>query len=89
MKRGSTQDARIKREEADLEALLSLLPDNPVEWVSVVKLIAPLIARLAVRYALKKVKRTMSEEKVNAIGTAVGGLIRGIVGQNKGVGPPR
>ena len=84
MKRGSTQDARIKREEADLEALLSLLPDNPVEWVSVVKLFAPLVARLAVRYALKKVKRTMSEEKVNAIGTAVGGLIRGIVGQNTG-----
>lgn len=72
--------AKIKREEEQLEALLTLLPENPIPWLSVVKLIAPVVARLAARYALKKVKRGMAEDKVNEVANAVGALIRGVVG---------
>ncbi len=62
---------KIEREEADLRALLVSLPANPIPWLTVVKIVGPLIARLAVRYALKRLRRDMSEERVNAIGQSV------------------
>ena len=68
--------AKIRREEADLKCILQNTPANPIPWLSVIRVVAPIIARLAVRYALKKLKRDMSEDKVNAIGTAVATLIR-------------
>jgi len=79
MRKKSQNTVKIERELSDLEALLLTLPSNPVDWVLVVKLVAPFIARLAVRYALKKTKRGMSEEKVNTIGEAVGNFIAGII----------
>lgn len=91
MAKQSANSAKLKREEDDLRRLLEALPLNPIPWVTVVKLLAPVIARLAVRYALKRVKRTMSEEKVNRIGSLAGEFIGGIVArrtatqsQNKG-----
>lgn len=75
----SQVNAKITREEEQLKALLTLLPENPIPWLAVVKLIAPVVARLAVRYALKKVKRGMAEDKVNEVSNAVGALIRGVV----------
>lgn len=84
MSRKDSNSAKISREEADLANVLALLPDNPVNWAVVVRLIGPIIARLAVRYALKRVKRTMSEEKVNAIGKNVADFIGGIIRQRTG-----
>jgi len=69
----------IAREEADLAHLLASLPANPVPWAAIVRLIAPLVARLAIRYALKRLKRSLSEEKVTAAGDAVGKFISNII----------
>lgn len=81
----SQVNAKITREEEELEALLTLLPENPIPWLSVVKLIAPVVARLAVRYALKRVKRGMAEDKVSEVSNAVGALIKRVVDQ-RGLG---
>lgn len=77
-KKSSTQ-AKIDREAADLKGILEALPDNPIAWGLVIKIVAPIIARLAVRYALKRLDRSMSEDRVNAIGRQVAGFVNGII----------
>jgi len=79
MKGKDSNTAKIAREEQDLANMLALLPDNPIDWVMVLRLVGPIIARLAVRYALKRAKRTLSEEKVNAIGNSVADFIGAII----------
>lgn len=71
--------SKIEREEETLASVLALMPDNPIPWASVVRLVAPVIARLAVRYALKRLKRNIAEDKVNLIGKATGDFVSGIV----------
>lgn len=75
MKKGKANLAKIAREESDLKNLLGAFPSNPIAWSLVIKVVAPIIARLAVRYALKRIKRDMSEDKVNAIGVSVADFI--------------
>lgn len=82
--RKTANDAKIARELDSLEALLIALPDNPIGWVSIVKLIAPIVARLAVRYALKRVKRSLSEEKVNLIGKGVADWVGAMIEKRTG-----
>lgn len=79
MKR-SANDAKITREIEDLKAILADLPGNPIPWAAVIRIVAPFIARLAVRMALKKAKRNMSEDKVNAIASGVSGILRSVLG---------
>lgn len=79
MRAKDSNQAKIAREELDLANVLALLPDNPVDWMMVVRLIGPIIARLSVRYALKRAKRSLSEEKVNAIGSSVADFISAII----------
>lgn len=86
MKKGASNLAKIKREEGDLAALLNSLPLNPIPWALVVSLLAPIVARLAVRYALKKLDRGMSEDKVNTIGRGVADFVGGIVTRRLGTG---
>jgi len=74
-----SNDAKIAREEADLAVLLGTLPENPIPWATLLRIVAPILARLAVRYGLKKVKRSLSEDKVNAIGKSVGDMVSGIL----------
>lgn len=75
MARKSANDAKIARELDSLEGIITTLPDNPVQWAMVLRLVAPVIARLAIRYALKRLHRGMSEDKVNLIGKSVGDWI--------------
>jgi len=82
--RGKDNAAKTRREEEELALLLSELPLNPIEWGIVVRLVAPIIARLAVRYALKRLDRGMSEEKVNAVGRSVADFIGEIVRRRSG-----
>lgn len=77
--KGKSNLAKIKREESDLASLLSSLPLNPIPWGMVVSVLAPIVARLAVRYALKRLDRGMSEDKVNTIGRQVADFVGGIV----------
>lgn len=82
-----TNTAKIERELTDLGTMLAVLPDNPIDWVTVVKLVGPVIARLAVRFALKKTRRSLSEDKVTAIGGQVGDFIAKII-ENRTTGTP-
>lgn len=72
----SRQQVMIVREEQELELLLDSLPENPIPWATVVQLIAPLVARLAVRYGLRRAKRGLSEERISAIANLVSDRIR-------------
>jgi len=76
--------AKIRREEADLNRILEALPDNPIPWVQVVTLVAPIIARLAVRYALKRIDKSMGEERVNTVGDSVATFIGDIIKRRLG-----
>ncbi len=80
MKRNTDE---IKRDEEDLDRILGALPANPIPWGPVLAMTAPFIARLAVRYALKRLKRGLAEEKVNTIANATAVLINGIVSRHK------
>lgn len=84
MARKSTNDSKIARERQDLEMLLDTLPSNPIPWAGVVRLVTPLVARLAVRYALKKAGRALSEDRVNIIGRQVGDFIGDIIAKRTG-----
>ena len=86
MAKGRDNDAKIRREEAELATLLSMLPDNPLPWMAVLRIVGPIVARLAVRYALKKLGRGLSEDKVNGIGTAVADKIAAIIDKRTGAG---
>lgn len=79
MRKKSLVAVRIEREEQDLARLLQELPTNPIAWASVVKLVAPIVARLAIRYALRRLHRGMSEDKVNQIAGLVGDRIRDLL----------
>jgi len=86
VRRKSNNQVKIEREEATLKVILQELPENPIPWLAVVRIIAPIVARLAVRYALKRAKRGLSEEKVSAIAGSVSELISTITG---GLGTPK
>lgn len=73
--RRSQIDAKVAREQKALEELLANLPDNPVAWGPIIRIMGPIIARLAVRIALKKAKRSMGEAKVNSVADSVAGTI--------------
>ena len=73
------QDAKIKREQRTLGLILRQLPANPIAWGAVIKIVGPIIARLAVRYALKKMRRNLSEEKVNQVGESVADWLDGVI----------
>lgn len=79
MAKGKANTSKLARERAELELLLTELPLNPITWTAVIKILGPVIARLAVRYALKKAARSLSEDKVNAIGKEVGEFIGDII----------
>lgn len=79
MARKTSNDAKIYREISTLKDIVEALPPNPIPWAAVVRLVAPVVARLAVRLVLKKTKRSLSEDKVNTIASAVADTIATIV----------
>lgn len=80
----SSMEAKLEREQKELENILANLPDNPIAWGPIVRILGPIIARLAVRIALKKSKRHMSEAKVNQVADAVSSTISSILAK-KGI----
>lgn len=73
--RGKYVLARTASDALDLVEVLRALPPNPIPWLPVVKLVAPFIARLAIRYALKRMGRTMSQDKINRVVGSVKSII--------------
>ena len=86
MRAKPSNTAKIEREMGDLGNILLLMPDNPIGWINLIRLVAPLVARLGARYALKRAKRSLSEDKVNAIGNSVADFIATIIASRTGGG---
>lgn len=84
MSKKSRNTVSIEREERDLEVILLAMPDNPIAWDAVIRMVAPLLARLAVRYALRKSKRGLSEERITSIAGLVTDRIATIVARRTG-----
>ena len=78
-KRKAENTVKIERELATLDTVLTTLPSNPIPWLTVLSIVAPVISRLAVRYALKRLQRGMSEEKVNRIADQVATHIKEVI----------
>lgn len=76
MPKKSLTTSLIEAEEAMLEEVIADLPENPIPWGPVIRLVAPLIARIAMRRALKKVGRGLSQDKINTISENVSALVR-------------
>jgi len=79
MPKRSSMEAKLEREQKELENLLVNLPDNPIAWGPIIRVLGPIIARLAVRIALKKSKRHMSEAKVNQVADSVATTISSVL----------
>jgi len=53
-----------KREAEELNRVISALKatsHNPVEWAPIIKFVAPIVARIAARYALKLIARKLDK----------------------------
>jgi len=70
------QTLKIAREVKQLDAMIVAFgAHNPVEWLSIVKVIAPFIARIAIRAVLRKMGKTTSDQNIEG---AVG-LVRTVL----------
>ena len=70
------QSLKISREVKELEAVLEVIKTtNPVDWLPIVKMVAPFIARIGIRYVLRKMSKTTSDSNIEG---AVG-LVRGVL----------
>ena len=59
------QTLKIAREVKQLDSVLDAIgAHNPSEWLPIIKTVAPFIARIAIRYILRKMNKTTSEGNV-------------------------
>ena len=79
MAKKSAKQAKLDRELEDLAVIVTALPLNPIPWVAALKLIAPVLVRLAIRQALKRVKRGMAEDKVKSVTDSVTGALNALL----------
>lgn len=66
----------IAQDYSELISILQSLPPNPFPWAAAVKLVAPLVARLAIRMALKRMGRTLGQDKISTITASVVDIVR-------------
>ncbi|MBA7709586.1 hypothetical protein ES703_118507 [subsurface metagenome] len=70
------QTEKIAREVKQLEAIIEPLAAlNPLPWLTVAKLIAPFVARIAIRYVLRKMSKTTSESNIELAVDSVRGIL--------------
>jgi len=53
-------DSRDKRELETVVKALQGSQHNPIDWIAIVRLIAPIVARIAVRYGIGLVARRLN-----------------------------
>lgn len=82
----SQVSAKIKTDEEALETLLKELPDNPIYWGNVVRLVAPFIARIAMRRILKRVGRSTSEDNLRLVSKGISEVIARVIEAKVGTG---
>lgn len=70
------QSQRLLQDEQDLEQILSSVPaTNPIPWIAILKIAGPIIARVAIRFILRRMGKTTSEENIRAAANAVRDII--------------
>lgn len=73
----------ITAEKQDLDELTAALESQgnviPPTIVAVMRLAAPIIARLAIRYVAKKARKRISEQAIRAASRQIGGAINTII----------
>jgi len=72
------QSLKIAREVKELKSVLEVIKSsNPIDWLPIIKMVAPFIARIAIRSVLRKMKKTTSDSNIeNAVD-----LVRGVLGR--------
>lgn len=59
------QTLKIGREVKQLDLVLDAIgAHNPSVWLPIIKTVAPFIVRIGIRYILRKLKRTTSDENI-------------------------
>jgi len=59
------QTLKIAREVKQLDSVLDAIgAHNPSVWLPIIKTIAPFIARIAIRYVLRKISKTTSDKNI-------------------------
>lgn len=59
------QTLKIAREVKELDSVLDAIgAHNPSEWLPIIKTVAPFIVRIGIRYVLRKLGKTTSEQNV-------------------------
>ena len=70
------QEARQRADERDLETVLGAVGvKNPIPWTAILAIVAPVIARIAIRFILRRQGRTASEENIRAAADHVRAII--------------
>lgn len=70
------QSLKIAKEVKQLEAIGDTLRTlNPLNWLLVAKLVAPFIARIAIRYVLRKMSKTTSESNIELAVGSIGSIL--------------
>lgn len=79
------QTLKIAREVKQLESVIEPLADlNPLPWLTVAKLVAPFVARIAIRHVLRKMKKTTSEANIETAVDSVRGIVTRIGSKKAG-----
>ena len=64
-KEKGNQTIKIAREVKQLDSVLDAIgAHNPSVWLPIIKTVAPFVARIAIRYVLRKIGHTTSEKNV-------------------------
>lgn len=73
----------VTADKVDLEQLEQVLrlQGNPIApaLASLIRIVAPILARIAIRYVARKLKRHVSEATVRSAGAMVGGVMERII----------
>ena len=73
----------VTADKVDSEALVAALESQgnalPTVVVAVIRLAAPIIARLAIRYIARKARKRFSEQAVNTASAWIGTKVQGII----------
>lgn len=73
----------VTADKVDLEQLELVLKSqgNPISpaLATLIRIVAPIVARIAIRYVARKLKRHVSEATVRSAGAMVGGVMERIV----------
>jgi len=70
------QSLKINREVKELKSVLAVIKgSNPIEWLPIIKMVAPFIARIAIRSVLRRMNKTTSDTNIEGAVDLVRGVL--------------